>query len=60
MRVGWEEDAPVSAEEKNEALVRRLLEAHAKGDLDTLEEIAKQMRERERVEQDLRVARTIQ
>jgi serine phosphatase RsbU (regulator of sigma subunit) len=60
MRVGWEEDAPVSAEEKNEALVRRLLEAHAKGDLDTLEEIAQQMRERERVEQDLRVARTIQ
>jgi serine phosphatase RsbU (regulator of sigma subunit) len=60
MRVGWEEDAPVSAEEKNEALVRRLLEAHAKGDLDTLEQIAQQMRERERVEQDLRVARTIQ
>ena len=50
----------MSAEEKNEALVRRLLEAHAKGDLDTLEEIAQQMRERERVEQDLRVARTIQ
>ena len=50
----------MSAEEKNEALVRRLLEAHAKGDLDTLEEIAQQMRDRERVEQDLRVARTIQ
>ena len=50
----------MSAEAKNEALVRRLLEAHAKGDLDTLEEIAQQMRERERVEQDLRVARTIQ
>ena len=29
----------MSAEEKNKALVRRLLEAHAKGDLDTLEEM---------------------
>ena len=27
------------AEEKNKALIRRLLEAHAKGDLDTLEEL---------------------
>jgi ketosteroid isomerase-like protein len=27
------------AEEKNKALVRRLLEAHAKGDLDALEEL---------------------
>jgi serine phosphatase RsbU (regulator of sigma subunit) len=60
MRVGREEDAPVSAKEKNEALVRRLLEAPAKGDLDTLEELAQQMRERERIEQELRVARTIQ
>jgi ketosteroid isomerase-like protein len=34
-----EEEAPVSAEEKNKALVRRLLEAHAKGDLDALEEM---------------------
>jgi serine phosphatase RsbU (regulator of sigma subunit) len=50
----------VSAEEKNEALVRRLLEAHAKGDLDTLEEIAQQMREQERIEQELQVARSIQ
>ena len=37
-RVG-EEEAPVSAEEKNKALVRRFLEAHAKGDLDALEEM---------------------
>jgi len=29
----------MSAEEKNKALVRRFLEAHAKGDLDTLEEM---------------------
>jgi len=50
----------VSAEEKNKALVRRLLQAHAKGDLDTLEHIAQQMRERERIEQELQVARTIQ
>ena len=28
-----------SAEEKNKALVRRFLEAHAKGDLDALEEL---------------------
>ena len=29
----------MSAEEKNKALVRRLLEAHAKGDLDALEKM---------------------
>ena len=29
----------MSAEEKNKALIRRFLEAHAKGDLDTLEEM---------------------
>jgi hypothetical protein len=35
-----EEEAPVlEVEEKNKALVRRLLEAHAKGDLDALEEM---------------------
>jgi serine phosphatase RsbU (regulator of sigma subunit)/predicted ester cyclase len=34
-----EEAAVSSAEEKNKALVRRFLEAHAKGDLDTLEEM---------------------
>src|ERR671911_1354225 len=39
-RVGSEEDAPVSPEEeRNMALVRRFWEAHAKGDLDTLEEL---------------------
>jgi serine phosphatase RsbU (regulator of sigma subunit)/predicted ester cyclase len=38
--VGSEEDAPVSPEEeKNMALVRRHWEAHAKGDLDTLDEL---------------------
>jgi serine phosphatase RsbU (regulator of sigma subunit) len=38
--VGSEEDAPVSPEEeKNMALVRRYWEAHAKGDLDTLDEL---------------------
>src|SRR5215204_1599113 len=37
-RVGSEEDAPVSAEEKK-ALVRRFFEAQAKGDLDALDEI---------------------
>jgi serine phosphatase RsbU (regulator of sigma subunit)/predicted ester cyclase len=38
--VGSEEDAPVSPEEvKNMALVRRFWEAHAKGDLDTLDEL---------------------
>jgi serine phosphatase RsbU (regulator of sigma subunit)/predicted ester cyclase len=37
-RVGKEEKAAVSVEE-NKALVRRFLEAHAKGDLDTLEEM---------------------
>jgi predicted ester cyclase len=31
--------APVSTEERNKALVRRFLEAHAKGDLGTLEEM---------------------
>src|ERR687897_2340973 len=35
-----EEEAPMSSEEeKNRALVRRFLEAHAKGDLDTMEEM---------------------
>jgi predicted ester cyclase len=38
--VGSEEDALLSSEEeKNMALVRRFLEAQAKGDLDTLEEL---------------------
>jgi serine phosphatase RsbU (regulator of sigma subunit)/predicted ester cyclase len=38
--VGSEEDAPVSPEEeRNMALVRRFMEAQAKGDLDTLEEL---------------------
>src|SRR5919107_5405448 len=36
-RVGSEEDAPVS--ENNMALVRRFMEAQAKGDLDTLDEL---------------------
>jgi serine phosphatase RsbU (regulator of sigma subunit)/predicted ester cyclase len=40
MRSGDEEGAAVSeAEEQNKALVRRLLEAHAAGDLDALEEL---------------------
>jgi predicted ester cyclase len=39
MRVGKEEEAPVSAEEKNKALVRRLLEAQAKGNLDVIDEV---------------------
>jgi serine phosphatase RsbU (regulator of sigma subunit)/predicted ester cyclase len=40
MRSGNEEEAAVSeAEEKNKALVRRLLEAHAEGDLDALVEL---------------------
>jgi predicted ester cyclase len=40
MRVGREEDAPVSSEEeKNKALVRRFWEAQANADLDTLEEL---------------------
>jgi ketosteroid isomerase-like protein len=35
-----EEEAPVSSEEeKNKALIRRFLKAHAKGDLDTMEEM---------------------
>src|SRR5918993_474984 len=39
-RVGSEEDAPVSPEEeRNMALVRRFMEAQAKGDLDTLDEL---------------------
>src|ERR671921_104139 len=39
-RVGSEEDAPVSPEEEgNMALVRRFMEAQAKGDLDTLDEL---------------------
>src|SRR5215203_523789 len=37
-RVGSEEDAPVSGEEKK-ALVRRFFEAQAKGDLDALDEM---------------------
>jgi len=37
-RVGSEEDAPVSAEEKK-ALVRRFFEAQARGDLDALDEM---------------------
>jgi serine phosphatase RsbU (regulator of sigma subunit)/predicted ester cyclase len=38
--VGSEEDAPVSPEEeRNMALVRRFMEAQAKGDLDTLDEL---------------------
>src|SRR5919202_6289171 len=36
--VGWQGGTSVSAE-NNKALVRRFLEAHAKGDLDTLEEM---------------------
>jgi serine phosphatase RsbU (regulator of sigma subunit)/predicted ester cyclase len=38
---GWlgEEEAPVSAEERNKALVRRLVEAQDKGDLETLDEL---------------------
>src|SRR5687767_9184977 len=41
MRVGSEEDAPVSSEEekKNMALVRRFMEAQANADLDTLDEL---------------------
>src|SRR5215217_5232864 len=40
IRPSNEEEAAVSeAEEKNKALVRRFLEAHAKGDLDILEEL---------------------
>jgi serine phosphatase RsbU (regulator of sigma subunit)/predicted ester cyclase len=39
MRSGNEEEAAVSEAEKNKALVRRLLEAHAEGDLDALEEL---------------------
>jgi predicted ester cyclase len=39
--VGWpgEEEASVSVEEHNKALVRRFMEAQAKGDLDTLDEL---------------------
>jgi serine phosphatase RsbU (regulator of sigma subunit)/predicted ester cyclase len=37
--VGEEEEAAVSSAEENKALVRRFLEAHAKGDLNTLEEM---------------------
>ena len=38
--MGSEEDAPVSPEEENNmALVRRFMEAQAKGDLDTLDEL---------------------
>ena len=38
--VGKEEEAAVSSEEeKNKALVRRFLEAHAKGDLGAMEEM---------------------
>jgi hypothetical protein len=36
---GEEEGPMASEEEKNKALVRRFLEAHAEGDLDTLEEM---------------------
>src|SRR5215212_6836144 len=36
--VGWQGGTSMSAE-KNKALVRRFLEAHAKGDLDTLEQM---------------------
>jgi predicted ester cyclase len=40
MRVGSEEDAPVSSEEqRNKALVRRFWEAQANADLDTLGEL---------------------
>src|ERR671911_1714219 len=39
MRVGSEEEAPVSAEEKNKALVRRFVEAQVEKDLSALEEI---------------------
>jgi predicted ester cyclase len=35
----WREEAPVSAAEQNKALVRRFLEAHAKGDVDALEKM---------------------
>jgi ketosteroid isomerase-like protein len=38
-RVGKEQKAAVSAEEDNMALVRRFLEARAKGDLDVMDEI---------------------
>jgi hypothetical protein len=38
---GWpgEEEAPVSSAEENKALARRFLEAQAKGDLETLDEL---------------------
>jgi serine phosphatase RsbU (regulator of sigma subunit)/predicted ester cyclase len=39
MRSGNEEEAAVSEAEENKALVRRLLEAHAEGDLDALLEL---------------------
>jgi serine phosphatase RsbU (regulator of sigma subunit) len=39
MRVGSEEEAPVSAEEKNKALVRRFVEAQVEKDLAALEEM---------------------
>jgi serine phosphatase RsbU (regulator of sigma subunit)/predicted ester cyclase len=38
MNVGWQGGTSMSAQ-KNKALVRRFLEAHAKGDLDTLEQM---------------------
>jgi len=38
-RVGKEQKAAVSAEENNMALVRRFLEARAKGDLDVMDEV---------------------
>src|SRR5215211_4507477 len=37
--VGWQEGGTPMSAEKNKALVRRFLEAHAKGDLDTLEQM---------------------
>jgi serine phosphatase RsbU (regulator of sigma subunit)/predicted ester cyclase len=39
MRVGSEEEAPVSSEEKNKALVRRFVEAQVEKDLAALEEM---------------------
>jgi serine phosphatase RsbU (regulator of sigma subunit)/predicted ester cyclase len=40
VRLAGEEEAPMSSEEEfNKALVRRFLEAHAKGDLNTMEEM---------------------
>jgi serine phosphatase RsbU (regulator of sigma subunit)/predicted ester cyclase len=39
LRAGKEEQAPVSSEQKNKALVRRFVEAQSTGDLETLDEL---------------------